>query len=329
MARDDYLVFFFFHFSASKRSAWNALRSVRRALKRSLRFCSPYFPYRPPVLLPTECPLARRCGFWYSRILPDHSQNYNTFGMPMPQKILLAWSGGKDSALALDELLRIEDYEVVGLLTTLTEGYDRVSMHGVRRVLLEQQARSLGLPLEEVYIPQECSDEQYEARMQETMGRCVHAGISAVAFGDLFLEDIRAYRETNLGRVGMKALFPLWHKDTTELARLFIDRGFEAVVTCVDSNALGPSFLGRNFDDGFLLDLPPQVDPCGENGEFHSFVADGPIFRQRIAVKKGEVVLRENRFYFCDLVLEEPLLEAVEGAKHARSLDRPLRPNNG
>lgn len=223
----------------------------------------------------------------------------------MPQKILLAWSGGKDSALALDELLRVEDYEVVGLLTTLTEGYDRVSMHGVRKALLEQQALSLGLPLEEVYIPQECSNEQYEARMQETMGRCAHAGITAVAFGDLFLEDIRAYREKKLSRAGLKAHFPLWHRKTTELARFFIDRGFEAVVTCVDSQALGFSFVGRNFDDGFLLDLPPGVDPCGENGEFHSFVGDGPLFRERIPFKKGEVVLRENRFYFCDLVPDE------------------------
>jgi uncharacterized protein (TIGR00290 family) len=223
----------------------------------------------------------------------------------MPQKILLAWSGGKDSALALDELLRSDDYEVVALLTTFTEGYDRVSMHGVRKVLIEQQARSLGLALAEVYIPQECSDEKYEARMQETMSRYAQAGVTAVAFGDLFLEDIRAYRETNLSRVGLKALFPLWHKDTPELARFFIDRGFEAVVSCVDSKALDSSFVGRNFDDGFLLDIPPEVDPCGENGEFHSFVADGPLFRQSIPFKKGEVVLRENRFYFCDLVPQE------------------------
>jgi uncharacterized protein (TIGR00290 family) len=225
--------------------------------------------------------------------------------MPMPQKILLAWSGGKDSALALDELLRSEDCEVVALLTTLTEGHDRVSMHGVRKALVEQQARSLGLPLEEVYIPQECSDQTYEARMQETMGRYAETGVTAVAFGDLFLEDIRTYRENNLGRVGLKALFPLWHKNTTELAHFFIDRGFEAVVTCVDSMALDPSFVGMNFDDGFLLGLPPEVDPCGENGEFHSFVADGPLFWQRVPFKKGEVVLRENRFYFCDLVPQE------------------------
>lgn len=220
----------------------------------------------------------------------------------MREKMLLAWSGGKDSALALEELLHTGTYQIIGLLTTVTEGYDRVSMHGIRKTLLEHQALSLGLPLDEVYIPQQCSNEDYQARMQEAMAQHIRSGLTVVAFGDLFLEEIRSYREDNLTHMGIKAVFPLWQRNTTELARFFIDRGYKAVVSCVDSTVLGPSFVGRHFDDTFLADLPAAVDPCGEHGEFHTFVWDGPLFSHPISLQRGEVALRENRFWFCDLV---------------------------
>jgi len=204
--------------------------------------------------------------------------------------------------MALHELRRAGVYDVRALLTTVTEGYDRISMHGVRRVLLEQQARALGLPVEVVFIPQVCSNEVYGARMREVLERCRAAGICSVAFGDVFLEDVRQYREDNLAQVEMESVFPLWQRDTAELARTFVDLGFEAVITCVDSHALDGGFVGRSFDARFLADLPPTVDPCGENGAFHSFVTDGPIFRHPVRVKRGETVVRDERFYFCDLI---------------------------
>jgi uncharacterized protein (TIGR00290 family) len=222
--------------------------------------------------------------------------------MAMTRKILLAWSSGKDSALTLYELQRAGGFEVAALLTTVTEGYDRVSMHGVRRRLLERQAASLELPLEAVSISPNASNAEYEGKMGEALTRYQEEGVSAVAFGDLYLEDVRKYREDNLARIGMQGIFPLWGRDTTALAQAFIDAGFEAVVTCVDSQALDKKFVGRRFDATLLLELPPDVDPCGENGEFHTFVYSGPIFQERLAFKTGEVVLRENRFYFCDLV---------------------------
>ena len=220
----------------------------------------------------------------------------------MVEKVLFTWSGGKDSALALYELEITEGYEIAALLTTVTEDYDRVSMHGVRTTLLEQQADSLRLPLETVYIPAASSNEAYESRMSETLLRYRSQGVHSVVFGDIFLEDVRKYREENLARVGMGGLFPLWKRDTAELARTFIELGFKAVVTCVDSTALGKKFVGRAYDERFLSELPDSVDPCGENGEFHSFVSEGPVFRERIPYRKGRVVLRESRFYFCDLI---------------------------
>ena len=219
----------------------------------------------------------------------------------MREKVLFAWSGGKDSALALDEIQRTPKYEIVALLTTVNDSYDRVSMHGVRRVLLVQQAESLGFPLETVPISKEASFGEYESKMQECLERYLDAGISGVAFGDVFLEDLKEYREKNLSRIGMRGIFPLWKRDTAELAMAFIDSGFKAIITCVDSKALDKRFAGRIFDAEFLSELPSTVDPCGENGEFHSFVYDGPIFRRRIVHRKGDVVLRDNRFYFCDL----------------------------
>ncbi len=221
--------------------------------------------------------------------------------MATVEKVILTWSGGKDSALALYELQTNSDYEVCGLLTTVTEDYDRVSMHGVRTSLLGRQARSLGFPLERVNISGKSSDEEYESRMKETLTRYRRMGVSSVAFGDIFLDDVRKYRERNLAKIGMNGLFPLWRKGSKRLANRFIDLGFKAMITCVDSNVLDGSFAGRVFDRQFLADLPSSVDPSGENGEFHSFTYDGPIFRRKIRCEKGEVVLRDKRFYYCDL----------------------------
>jgi len=220
----------------------------------------------------------------------------------MKEEVILAWSSGKDSALALYELQRSRDYEVVALLATVTEEYDRVSMHGVRRVLLEEQAELLGLPLVKVFIPRNGDNKDYESRMRQALEEYVSNGVVCSAFGDVFLEDVRQYREDNLSKIGMQAVFPLWQRDTSELARTFISLRFKAVITCVDSNTLEEKFVGRIFDEDFLSELPPGVDPCGENGEFHSFAYEGPIFRRTVSYTTGEVVLRENRFYYCDLL---------------------------
>jgi uncharacterized protein (TIGR00290 family) len=220
----------------------------------------------------------------------------------MPEKVLFSWSGGKDSVIALYEILKSEDCEVLALLTTITEDYDRVSMHGLRRILLERQANSLGIPLEKVFISKNASNEEYESKMGEVLLRYKNAGVNSVVFGDIFLEDVRKYREGNLAKIGMKGIFPIWKRNTTALAHTFIDLGFKAVTICVDSNVLDKRFAGRVFDKQFLSELPPTVDPCGENGEFHSFVYDGPIFQEKVLHKVGEVILRDNRFYYCDLV---------------------------
>ncbi len=219
----------------------------------------------------------------------------------LTKKVLFAWSGGKDSAMALFELQKNEDYEIAALLTTITQEYDRISMHGVRESLLQQQAESLGLPLEKVYITKKSSNEEYEAKMMDKLTKCHRMGVSCVAFGDIFLEELKKYRQDNLSKVNMKGVFPVWKRDSAELAHAFIDLGFKAVITCIDSNCLDKSFAGRAFDKQFLSELPSSVDPCGENGEFHSFVYDGPIFRKRILYEKGELVLRDNRYNFCDL----------------------------
>ena len=220
----------------------------------------------------------------------------------MAEKVLFTWSGGKDSTLALYELQKGNGHEVVALLTTLTEDYNRISMHGVRSILLEGQANSLGLPIEKVYISKNASNEEYEAKVREAFQKYLRAGVSSVAFGDIFLEDLRRYREDNLSKIGMQAIFPIWKRDTTELAHRFIDLGFKALITCIDSNFLDKRFVGRPFDRQLLSELPANVDPCGENGEFHSFVYDGPIFQKGVSYTKGEVVLRDNRFWFCDLM---------------------------
>jgi uncharacterized protein (TIGR00290 family) len=218
------------------------------------------------------------------------------------KKVLLSWSGGKDSVLALHVLQRAGAYEILALLTTVTEEYDRVSMHGVRRKLIERQAASVGLPLEIVFIPKEITNEEYGAKMRAVLEKYLAAGVSAVVFGDIFLEDVRRYREDNLAKIGMEGIFPLWDRDTAEVAHTFIDLGFQAVTTCVDSQALDKKFIGRILDKQFLSELPSTVDPCGENGEFHSFVYDGPILQEQVLHTKGEIVLGDGRFYYCDLI---------------------------
>lgn len=229
----------------------------------------------------------------------------------MPDRVLFCWSGGKDSALALHALLQGK-VPVVGLLTTVTDGYDRISMHGVRRELLAQQAQSIGLPLHEVLIPPQCVNPVYEARMEEALRIHYNSGVRAVAFGDIFLEDLRDYREKNLVRIGMTALFPIWKRDTRELIRTFHAAGFRAIAACIDLKVLDRSFAGRELDASFFRDLPLSVDPCGENGEFHTFVFDGPIFRKPIPVTTGEVVERES-FIYCDLLP----VETSSGTQHA------------
>jgi uncharacterized protein (TIGR00290 family) len=224
----------------------------------------------------------------------------------MKRKLLLAWSGGKDSALALHELKKLADVEVTALLTTVTEGFDRISMHGVRRKLLVEQAEALDLPLEEILIPQKCSNEIYEERMRQALEKFRAEGISAAAFGDLFLQEIRSYREKRMAMIGMEAVFPLWNMNTGDLARQFIQLGFKATVVCVDTKTLSREFAGREYDAEFLSDLPAGIDPCGENGEFHTFVYDGPIFSRPVKVHKGEKLLRDNRFFYCELLSPKP-----------------------
>ncbi len=218
------------------------------------------------------------------------------------ERIILSWSGGKDSALSLHELKSLmgHRFDVTGILTTLTEGYDRISMHGVRRQLLEAQSRSLGIPLQEVWIPPNASNEIYEERMAEALKKCAVEGVSRVAFGDLFLQDIRQYREKFFDNLGIECLFPIWGKDTKKLAEYFVDSGFKAIVCCVDPRKLGKEYCGREYDRSFLSELPKSVDKCGENGEFHTFVYDGPVFEERINVKVGETVERSG-FCFTDI----------------------------
>ena len=220
----------------------------------------------------------------------------------MKQKVLVSWSGGKDSALALYQIQQSKNYEAAALLTIINQDYDRISIHGVRTVLLEQQAQSIGVPLEKVFISKNSSNEDYEDKMRQCLTKYMSTGVGAVVFGDIFLEDLKKYREQNLSKVKMKAIFPIWKENTCELSNKFIDLGFKAVITCIDSKLLDKKFVGMNFDKDFLSKLPCDIDPCGENGEFHSFVYDGPIFKQSISHSFGQVVLREKRFYFCDLM---------------------------
>lgn len=232
-------------------------------------------------------------------------------------RVALSWSSGKDSAWALHLLRQDPDIEVVALVTTINEQFDRVAMHAVRRELLELQAQSLGLPLWTVPLPYPCSNDEYELRMAALCDRALRAGVDAMAFGDLFLADIRAYRERQLKGTSLESLFPLWQLPTAGLARQMIASGLRAKITCVDPRVLPPEFAGREFDDQFLKDLPETVDPCGENGEFHSFVYDGPGFAHKLGISVGEVVERDG-FVFADLV--------INGLAASASLDEPRGP---
>lgn len=219
----------------------------------------------------------------------------------MPTPVVFSWSAGKDSAFGLWTLLRDPAYEVRALLTTITDSYDRVSMSGVREELLDRQADAIGLPVIKIRIPPQCPNDVYEQRMASTLATEQFQGVDHLAFADLFLQDIREYREERLARVGKHAVFPIWGRDTKELAEAMIDSGFRAIVVCVDPRAIDPSFAGRAFDRRFVADLPSNADPCGENGEFHTFVWDAPTYRQPIACRTGEVVQRDG-FVYCDVL---------------------------
>lgn len=213
------------------------------------------------------------------------------------KRVLVSWSSGKDSAWTLHLLRQRADYEIVGLLTTVNTEFDRVAMHGTRRSVLEAQARAAGLPLWTVPLPWPCSNQIYEQRMREACERAASEGVNAVAFGDLFLRDIRSYREAQLQPTGLEPLFPLWELPTAPLAREMIAAGLRAKLTCVDTKQLSPSFVGREFDLALLNDLPPETDPCGERGEFHTCVYAGPMFAESVCLEPGEVVNRDGFAY--------------------------------
>ncbi|MBD3195241.1 MAG: diphthine--ammonia ligase [Candidatus Lokiarchaeota archaeon] len=217
---------------------------------------------------------------------------------------VLSWSGGKDSAFALYRIKEKPEMQIVSLLTNLTKKYNRVSMHGIRKELLEKQAKMMDINLDLILISESCTNEEYDNKMRNKMTDYKKNGIHSIIFGDLYLEDIRNYREINLEKVDMNAIFPLWGINTTKLAREFINSGFKAILTCVDSHFLDKKFVGRDFDEALLEELPDNIDPCGENGEFHTFVYDAPFFSKPIRVNRGEVVLRDDRFWFIDLIIE-------------------------
>jgi len=222
------------------------------------------------------------------------------------------WSGGKDATLALYQVLQQKEIEVAYLMTTLSAELKRITMHGVREELLTQQAASIGIPLHKIYLPKDNSMSTYNDLMQQTLTDFQSAGIQKAIFGDIFLEDLRQYREAQLAKVGWEAIFPIWQQPTDATIRRFIDLGFKAITVCVNAKHLDQSFVGRQVDHAFVEDLPKEVDPCGENGEFHTFVYDGPIFSTPISFEVGEVVQRDygkeeetnydTRFYFVDLL---------------------------
>ncbi|MCT8137069.1 diphthine--ammonia ligase [Anaerobacillus sp. CMMVII] len=219
----------------------------------------------------------------------------------MKERAAVSWSGGKDSTFALYKILKADQYKVEALLTTVTEGFNRISIHGVRESLLEKQAESLAIPLKKMYIPQESSNEVYQKRMSEQLKELKNVGIETIVFGDIFLEDVRAYREELIEKLKMKAIFPLWGQSTDELINEFFSVGFKTITTCIDTEKVTSEFLGREMDEHFIKELPKNVDPCGENGEFHTFTFEGPLFKQKIDFRIGEWVER-GRFHFRDLV---------------------------
>ncbi|MDP9203931.1 MAG: ATP-binding protein [Gemmatimonadota bacterium] len=219
------------------------------------------------------------------------------------KSVVLSWSGGKDSALALDALFRDPEVEVVGLLTSVTQRYERISVHGVRRAMLDAQVKRLGLPLFEISLDPACTNDAYEAAFHVALERVrrERPEVRYIAFGDLFLQDVRSYRERLLAGSGFEPMFAIWGLDTATLARRFIAEGFSARLVCVDTTQLDPGFAGRLFDEQLLADLPVTADPCGERGEFHTFVSDAPQFSAAIPYRVGETVLRDDRFMFCDI----------------------------
>lgn len=219
------------------------------------------------------------------------------------KEVVMSWSGGKDSCLALYEIQKAREYTVSALLTTVTRDYDRISMHGVRRSLLERQSAALDLPLHEVFLSKKPTNQEYELKMAEAFSSYREKGIDLVVFGDLFLDDIKTYRDQFLAKNCMQGVYPVWLRDTTDFIKKFIALGFKAVITCINSEVLDPSFAGMLIDEKFLSALPPGVDPCGENGEFHTFVFDGPNFNEAVHFSIGEKVLR-GTFWFCDLIPE-------------------------
>ena len=242
------------------------------------------------------------------RPLPRHvsQQRIAPRALPIAMKepIALSWSGGKDSSLTLQQLRADGEHEVVALLTSVTRGYDRVSIHGVRRTLLEAQAAALGLPLIEVWLEPKSSDAAYQRAFLDALDVLAreHPAVNRVAFGDLYLRDVRDYRDRLLAGTPFTGLYPLWERPTRALAESFIDDGFEATLVCVDETQIDARFAGRRFDRALLADLPDSADPCGENGEFHTFVHGGPIFSRTIDFLPGEIVRREDRFTYCDLL---------------------------
>lgn len=217
------------------------------------------------------------------------------------KRVLLSWSSGKDSAWTLHTLRQMPDVEVVGLLTTLNVAADRVAMHAVRRELLRMQAEAAGLPVREVDLPWPCSNEDYERLMADACAQAVADGVTHMAFGDLFLEDVRQYRIDKLKGTGLEPIFPIWGSPTKQLAHEMVESGLRAIITCVDPRQIDPSFVGREFNAEFLRDLPEGADPCGENGEFHSFVHAGPMFSTPVNIMRGEVVERDG-FQFADVL---------------------------
>jgi len=227
-------------------------------------------------------------------------------------KAIFNWSGGKDSSLALFEILQKQEYDIACLLASVNSFHNRVSMHGVRIELIERQAAEIGIPLRLLQLPEMPSMEDYNREMFNIMQGFKNEGIDYSIFGDIFLEDLKVYREAQLAKVGMEGIFPLWKRPTADLVKEFIDKGFKAVLVCVNERFLDRSFAGRRIDESFLKDLPANADPCGENGEYHSFVFDGPIFKNPIPFEKGEVVYRkydkgetdnfDTGFYYQDLV---------------------------
>ncbi len=222
----------------------------------------------------------------------------------MPERALLAWSGGKDSMMTLAALRAGQEFDVVGLLTSVTEAFDRVSMHGVRRSILRAQGAALGLPVFEARMPAEASNADYDAAWALALkdARDALGAVKVIAYGDPYLDDVRRFREEQSLRLGYRPVFPMWGRETANLAQEFLRAGYEAYITCVDTAQLDASFAGRRYDAQFLADLPASVDPCGERGEFHTCVVGGPLYSASIPVKVGDRTRRANRFEYCDLV---------------------------